>query len=104
MKFVQTLWRGIQDASYPRGTERRKEESGFFSHMKEAGFPLWCEHILLTLKSNCPEVWQSYMQSLQMPRGFLAWDSPGIIPLLDRALLRTVWLKAVLNSSMLFDI
>lgn len=101
---MQTLWRGIQDASYPRGTERRKEESGFFSHMKEAGFPLWCEHILLTLKSDCPEVWQSYMQSLQMPRGFLAWDSPGIIPLLDRALLRTVWLKAVLNSSMLFDI
>lgn len=101
---MQTLWRGIQDASYPRGTERRKEESGVFSHMKEAGFPLWCEHILLTLKSNCPEVWQSYMQSLQMPRGFLAWDSPGIIPLLDRALLRTVWLKAELNSSMLFDI
>lgn len=86
--------------------EEQKEEKKnlVFSDMKEAGFPLWCEHILLTLKSNCPEVWQSYMQSLQMPRGFLAWDSPGIIPLLDRALLRTVWLKAVLNSSMLFDI
>lgn len=57
--------------------------------MEEAGFPLWCEHILLTLKSECSEVWQSYLQSLQKPKGFLAWESPGIIPLLDSTLLCT---------------
>lgn len=46
---------------------RKKERNLCLCHTKAAGFPPWCKHICLTLKSECSKVWQSYLQSWKIP-------------------------------------